>query len=196
MAASCRLVINSDARGWHCAGCSWAFSYPVDIDRARDVWEDSHDAQGNPDIVPGAPRQSRDETLMLMAEAVAGRSTCSRLHVGAIIARNHRAVSSGYNGRPAGMPHCKHLADEASGCKQAVHAEANAIAWAARYGAATGGAELFTTHQPCLACAQLIVNAGITRVVFAQPYRKIEGLDLLNVLGITTMMINMTRSIS
>jgi dCMP deaminase len=150
------------------------------------MWTVYHKAD-SPESPPLPPRQSRDETMMLMAEAVAGRSTCSRLHVGAVIARDHRAISTGYNGAPKGMPHCRHDVELVDGCKTAVHAEANAIAFAARYGAAVEGAELFTTHQPCLGCAQLMVNSGIRRVVYRHPYRNLAGLDLLQVLGVETL---------
>lgn len=64
-------------------------------------------------------------------------------------------------------------------CTTAVHAEANAIVWAARNGVATGGTALFTTHQPCIDCAKLIINAGIMQVWYKNPYRLREGLELL-----------------
>lgn len=134
-------------------------------------------------------RISREEMLMRQASVVALRSTCERLHVGAIIARDGRTLSSGYNGNVSGVDHCEHHIEEVrsilgkvervSGCTEAVHAEANAIAYAARYGVGVDGAELFTTHQPCINCAMLIVNAGISRVYFDQPYRLNEGLNLL-----------------
>jgi dCMP deaminase len=65
-------------------------------------------------------------------------------------------------------------------CRTAVHAEANALAFAARFGLGTEGAELHTTHQPCLTCAMSIINAGIIRVVFENPYRDNGGLLLLH----------------
>jgi dCMP deaminase len=148
---------------------------------AHQEWLRAHE-QAPTDLSVTNPRISRDRMMMKIAHAVAERSTCSRLHVGAVIARDSRAVSTGYNGNPAGMPHCQHVGDDP--CKNAVHAEANAIAFAARHGAPTEGAEMFTTHQPCLKCAQLIVNSGIVRVVYDFPYRVLDGLDLLNVLGI------------
>lgn len=124
-------------------------------------------------------RLSRDEMLMDMAITVAGRGTCNRLRVGAVIARDGRVISSGYNGNIVGMNHCGH--DEFSNvpCTSAVHAEANSILFAARYGVATEGADLFTTHEPCLDCAKLIINSGISRVIYYHEYRKHEGLDLL-----------------
>lgn len=144
-------------------------------------------------------RPTRDEVLMDIARAWEPRSTCDRKHVGAIIARDGRTLASGYNGAPAGMPHCNHppmtvkqqlelpLSEffrPNKGCKVAVHAEANAIAFAARVGVSTQDAELFTTMMPCYACAQLIINAGIIRVVFGRDYRDRSGYDLLVKAGI------------
>lgn len=123
------------------------------------------------------------ETLMSMAEVVSRRSTCDRLHVGAVIVRNGRVISTGYNGNVSGAAHCRHSENPTSVCTTAVHAEANAIVFAARHGVATQTAELFTTHQPCEACAKLIVNAGIMQVYFMHPYRLREGLDLLLSVG-------------
>jgi dCMP deaminase len=117
--------------------------------------------------------------LMDMARVVSARGTCMRMMVGAIIARDSRALSMGYNGVPSGLPHCNHTMDEANGCARAVHAEANAIVWAARNGIVTDGAEMFTTHMPCLSCAALIINAGIMRLVWSIPYRDRSGMDLL-----------------
>lgn len=132
-------------------------------------------------------RITRDEMLLLMARMAAKRSTCARLHVGAIIARDHRPIVTGYNGAPAGMAHCEHdyemIIDMGGtiqeGCEISVHAEANAIAYAARAGIALEGAELFCTNEPCYKCSQLIINAGIIRVVFNQPYRLHDGVALL-----------------
>lgn len=152
-------------------------------------------------------RPTRDEVLMQQAQIVAARSTCDRAHVGVVIAMNARVVSQGYNGAPAGMAHCDHTCpctrgfedDPGAGvdtlhtfgcpmkpCTMAVHAEANAIAFAARHGVATNGAWLYTTLAPCLPCAQLIINAGIIRVVFAKPYRFDVGINLLMDAGIPT----------
>lgn len=143
---------------------------------------------------------------METAAVFAQRSTCSRASVGVVIARDGRILVTGYNGAPAGMDHCSHDCDcegkPLSGalkyqaawhdprcmslqpCRIAVHAEANAIAYAAKHGVSLDGAELHTTLCPCLPCAQLIVNAGIWRVVAAQPYRDQSGLDLLKKAGI------------
>lgn len=122
-------------------------------------------------------RISRDETMMRVAEAFAARGTCNRLYVGAVISRNGRIISTGYNGRPTGMSHCNHTDEEP--CRLAVHAEANAIAFAARHGVSVEGSEIHTTHQPCLDCAKLIINSGLVRVRYWQPYRDPAGLNLL-----------------
>ena len=128
-------------------------------------------------------RPTRQQMLIHVALVIAQRSTCTRLHVGAWIARDGRILTTGYNGPPAGMDHCTHTAGRALGdeigCEVAVHAEANAIAFAARYGMGTDQAELYVTHSPCIACAKLIINAGIVKVVYATEYRSYEGLDLL-----------------
>ena len=148
-------------------------------------------------------RPSRFETCMEIAMVVAKRSTCSRLHVGAVIAREGRVLTTGYNGAPAGMPHCDHTCDCTSyelmvasqvepithvhaancaavaSCKVAVHAEANAVAFAARYPLSTEGADLFTTHTPCLSCAQLLINCGLKRVYYGMKFRDESGLALL-----------------
>lgn len=134
-------------------------------------------------------RPDIDETLMGIAVLWSQRGTCSRAAVGVVVALEGRIITTGYNGAPAGMPHCDHAEDFVSGanqvgCTNAVHAEANALAFAARNGTATNGATLYTTLTPCVPCAQLIINAGIKRVVAHTPYRVMDGWDLLLRAGI------------
>lgn len=132
-------------------------------------------------------RISRDQMLMEMAIIASKRSTCNRKHVGALIAIDGRPVSVGYAGAPSGLPHClEHgcLPGPDGGCIRTQHAEANAIAFAARKGISTERATLYTTVSPCLACAKLIINAGIDVVWFLELYRKTEGIKLLEQLGI------------
>lgn len=140
-------------------------------------------------------RPNREDTLMGVAHMYSQRSTCDRNRVGAVISVEGRIITTGYNGAPAGMPHCGHntgltfdpppsfgelpVRQVEIGCKAAVHAEANAIAFAAKHGLAIKGATLHTTLSPCYACAQLIVNGGIVRVVFSRPYRDPAGVELL-----------------
>ena len=140
-------------------------------------------------------RISQDKMLMLIAGTVAMRSTCSRLPtgVGAVIARDGRVISTGYNGVPSGMEHCNHECDCdfvhekncASGpCMGAVHAEQNAIAFAAKYGLSTNGASLYCTLAPCLGCAKLVINSGISKVLYRSTYRDDAGCRLLIDAGI------------
>lgn len=130
-------------------------------------------------------RPSRDEVLVKHAELVAQRSTCLRNQVGAVLARRGRIISTGYNGTPSNMPHCNARdcgPDHA--CTKTVHAEANAIAFAARYGIETEGATLYTQVSPCNDCAKLIINAGIYRVVYTDNYRDTSPLLMLEDAGI------------
>lgn len=138
----------------------------------------------------GMERPSRDELCMQIAHVVANRGTCSRAQVGAVIARDGRILVTGYNGPPAGMPHCTDplgcsVLDRAAsgGCVRAVHAEANAIAYAARHGISTEGADLYCTHLPCLKCAELIINSGLARVFYHSDYRVKEGEVLIRDAG-------------
>jgi dCMP deaminase len=130
-------------------------------------------------------RISRDQMLIDIAFIVARRSTCARGQVGAVIADEGRIVSTGYGGAPARMPHCSStVCDLTQPCTRTVHAEANAIAWAARSAIAIEACTLYCTHSPCLDCAKLIINSGIKRVVYGQAYRKTDGTNLLESVGI------------
>lgn len=147
-------------------------------------------------------RPPRDWVLMKSAQTWAARSTCTRAQVGAVISREGRILSSGYNGSPAGMDHCNHdcicmpvtepglglpprwvedrLCEAHDPCSIAVHAEVNAIIHAAKYGVGVQGAELHTTRMPCLQCAGAIINSGIKKVVWFEPHRDDTGLRLLD----------------
>lgn len=118
---------------------------------------------------------------MRIAEVVAEAGTCSRLQVGALLVYARRIISTGYNGAPAGMDHCYHQEGDERPCERAVHAESNAIAFAAKNGIKTEGATLYVTDSPCITCARLLINAGIKEVVFGREYRDNSGLaELLN----------------
>lgn len=134
-------------------------------------------------------RPGWDTYFLDIAETVASRSTCSRLGVGAVLTYQNRIMATGYNGAPAGAPHCQHRGDEP--CDISVHAEVNAFASleeaAARYGrlaATASGYTLHVTHMPCRVCAQHIVARGVVRVVYRKAYRSTEGLDYLREHGI------------
>lgn len=137
-------------------------------------------------------RPSRHIVVMEVAHAFSTRGTCLRARVGAAIARDGRVLVSGYNGPASGLPHCDPgcKRQHSTGCLVAVHAEANAIAYAARHGIATDGAHLYSTHLPCLACAQLIVNAGLAQVTYQIDYRVKEGEQLLRDAGVDIMSLD------
>jgi dCMP deaminase len=136
-----------------------------------------------------------DATLLTVAGVMATRSTCSRAHVGAIFARDGRILASGYNGSPRGMAHCLHPPGEttdtrgtdAPTCTWSVHAEANAIAFAARHGVALDGSALYVTHTPCVTCAQLIINVGVIQVIASHMYRVRAGINLLMDAGVIVL---------
>ncbi len=109
---------------------------------------------------------------MQIAFTVAQRSTCDRAHVGAVLVRDRRILTTGYNGSPAGLPHCDdvgHLMIDGH-CVRTLHAEQNAIIQAALHGVSIQGATAYVTHQPCLTCAKMIINAGIRQVIYAGDY--------------------------
>ena len=125
-------------------------------------------------------RPSWDEYFMEMAELARKRSTCLRRGVGAVIVKDNRVIATGYNGVPRGIRHC-----EETGCLRqqlnvpsgkmhelcrGLHAEQNAIIQAARLGVSIDGATLYCTHQPCVICTKMIINAGIKRVVIKETY--------------------------
>lgn len=135
-------------------------------------------------------RPSRDETFMEVARVLRLRSSCQRGKVGVVLTRDARIVASGYNGSPPGAAHCFELGclvDQdlhVLGCQRAIHAEVNAIAFAARAGTSTEGATIYSTAGPCLKCAQQVISAGIVRFVYGRPYRLPEGLSLIIEQGI------------
>ena len=125
-------------------------------------------------------RPSWDQYFMTLANEVATRTTCMRRAVGAIIVKDRRILATGYNGVPTGLRHCSEtgcLRQELgvpSGQRHEIcrglHAEQNAIIQAAKLGVSIEGATLYCTHQPCVICAKMIVNAGIRRVVYQEGY--------------------------
>lgn len=137
-------------------------------------------------------RPDRDSWLMDMARLVAQRSTCSRLHVGAIAVRGGQILSAGYNGAPSGLPHCVHTGDEP--CRSSVHAEVNVIASAAKYGVSLLGASVYVTDSPCPACAGLLINAGIAELSYDRLYRDTTGLYWLQKAGVETQWLGSERN--
>ena len=137
-------------------------------------------------------RRTRESVFMEMAQILALRGTCDRKQVGAIITHAGRAVSWGYNGAPPGAPHCDEVnhgwgptySDLPEGCRNAIHAEANALAFAAREGISTDRTVLYVTLSPCLNCSQLLIAAGIRQVWYNEKYRDESGIELLVLTGV------------
>ncbi len=117
-------------------------------------------------------RPSWDDYFMRIAFEVARRSTCPRAAVGAVIVRDKRILTTGYNGAPTGLPHCTEVGCLMvnNHCVRTLHAEQNAIIQGALHGVDVSESTLYVTHQPCLTCAKMIINAGIRRVVYAGDY--------------------------
>lgn len=129
-------------------------------------------------------RIDRHEMFLEIAGILRKRSTCNRGKVGCVVVQDRRIVSTGYNGSPAGSPHCFELGCEVEdnihvqGCMRTVHAEANCIAFAAKHGVALDGGTMYSTHSPCHNCAKLIVSAGIKTFYYRIEYRAAR-LDVL-----------------
>ncbi len=125
-------------------------------------------------------RPEWDEYFMAIAHLVATRSTCIRRQVGAVLVREKRILATGYNGAPSGIVHCteeiclRRLSNVPSGqmhelCR-GLHAEQNVIIQAALHGVSTKGSTLYCTHKPCILCVKMLINAGIARIVYENPY--------------------------
>jgi dCMP deaminase len=124
-------------------------------------------------------RPSLDDYFMTIAMAAARRSTCPRARVGCVLSVSNRLLSVGYNGQPSGVPHCTDVGCNIGGhggCT-AVHAEVNAIAWAARWGMGLEMARAYVTLSPCKACFIALRSAGVREIVFAERYRIDAHLD-------------------
>ena len=136
-------------------------------------------------------RASWDEYFMQIAEIVKTRSTCLRSQVGALIVKDNRIITTGYNGAPEGIKHCSDLGSclrselkipsgERHELCRALHAEQNAIIQAAKIGVSTQGATMYVTLQPCVICAKMAINAGIKKIVYKGDYPDELSLNMLN----------------
>ena len=144
-----------------------------------------------------------DKRFLEMAKVVATRSSCyqENRHVGAVIVKDKRIMTTGYNGAPSGIESCaqkgeclRRKLNIPSGTKHelcyAVHAEQNAIAQAAKLGISLEGATLYCTHQPCVICCKIIINAGIKRVVYQYGYPDDFSLQLFKEANIEIVQIS------
>ena len=142
-------------------------------------------------------RPSWDQYFASIARLVATRSTCLRRHVGAILVKEKRILSTGYNGAPAGLKHCIEvgcLREEASipsGTRhelcRALHAEQNAIVQAAYHGISIAGSTLYCTNKPCVICSKMLINAGIKRIFYDKWYDDDLADAILDEAGIEIM---------
>jgi dCMP deaminase len=122
--------------------------------------------------IDGPARPSWDAYFLEIARTVATRATCPRASVGAVLTRDHRILTTGYNGAPRGVAHC---ADAGcllvhDHCQRATHAEANAIVQGALHGVGLAGATAYCTHEPCVNCTKLLISAGVERIVYETAY--------------------------
>jgi dCMP deaminase len=136
-------------------------------------------------------KQKHIEAYMKTAEVFAECSTATRLHVGAIIVKDERIISIGYNGTPAGWDNnCEDIKINNDGDyvtvtkPEVLHAETNAIAKLAKFNGSGSGSVLFVTHSPCLDCSKLVFQSGISTVYYRNSYRDNAGVDFLNKAGV------------
>ena len=138
-----------------------------------------------------------DIRFMQMAEVVATWSSCARegRAIGAVIVKDKRILTTGYNGAPSGIKSCREKGEcmrdklgVESGTRQelcyAVHAEQNAIAQAAKLGVSVDGATIYVTHQPCTICTRIIINSGIKRIIYKHSYPDEFSVQLLKDAGV------------
>jgi dCMP deaminase len=125
-------------------------------------------------------RPTWDEYFLDIARLVATRSTCLRRQVGGVLVKDKRILATGYNGPPSGLPHCLDVgclrermgvpSGERHELCRGLHAEQNAILQAAFHGISIKGATLYCTHHPCIICSKMLINAGISKIVYLEGY--------------------------
>lgn len=141
------------------------------------------------------PRLEWDDYFMEICAVVAQRSTCARAAVGAVIVRDRNILATGYNGAPAGMPHCTesgclvYTSTNPSGeteenCYRTIHAEINAIAQAAKSGVSIKDSRIYITHSPCIQCLKVLVNTGVGRICYGRPYKLDQVRELIEGSGV------------
>lgn len=135
-------------------------------------------------------QQKLDERYLAMARIWSLNSYCVRRQVGALMVKDKMIISDGYNGTPSGF---ENVCEEGDKTKPYVlHAEANAISKVAKSNNSSMGATMYITASPCIECAKLIIQAGISRVVYSEEYRTSEGIDLLRRAGIEVDQVDET----
>ena len=146
-------------------------------------------------------RPSWHQYFLTITRNVAERSTCTRAKVGAVIVRDKNILATGYNGAPAGMPHCidagclvytsrTPTGEVEENCFRTIHAEINAIAQAAKNGASIRDADIYITHTPCIHCVKVLINTGIKRIFYEREYKRATIEELLRGANITLECVN------
>ncbi len=130
-----------------------------------------------------------EEYFMEIARLVARRSTCLRRQVGAVLVKEKNILATGYNGTPSGITHCAEVgclreklrvpSGERHELCRGLHAEQNAIIQAAKHGVNIAGATLYSTHSPCVICSKMIINAGISRIIYLEGYPDALSVEML-----------------
>jgi len=139
--------------------------------------------------------------FMNIAKMVAERSTCNRAKIGAVIVKDRSIISTGYNGAPAGLPHCTDVGcliytsinpdgEEEQNCFRTIHAEINAIAQAAKHGVSIDGADIYITASPCYHCLKVLINVGIKNIYYLKPYKIEKIKELLELSKVNLIQIN------
>lgn len=132
-----------------------------------------------------------DERYLRMARIWAESSYCQRRQVGALVVKDNRIISDGYNGTPSGF---ENVCEENNVTKPYVlHAEANAITKLARSHNSSDGATMYITASPCIECAKLIIQSGVKRVIYGEKYRLDEGINLLERAGIEVVFMEIDK---
>ena len=130
----------------------------------------------------------KNETFLDLARRIGENSKCCRAKVGAILVKDNRIISTGYNGKPSGW-NDEACTGDCNGCKETIHAEINAIIFAAKNGMSTKDCVLYVTHSPCEHCCLSIIQAGIKTVFFEELYVSdssdgLKGIEMLLKAGI------------
>jgi len=149
-------------------------------------------------------RPSWDEYFMGIARLAATRSTCLRRQVGAVIVKDKRILTTGYNGAPAGLPHCLDIgclreelnipSGERHELCRATHAEQNAIVQAATLGVSIKDSVMYSTTHPCILCTKLIINAGIKKIVIEDSYPDQMSEEMLKQAGVRIVVVKKVKS--
>lgn len=126
-----------------------------------------------------------DQAMLSTAYIFSQQSYCTRLKVGAVLARDGRILATGYNGTISGMPNSCECKDGTTS-EFTLHAEQNIITFCAKNGISTNGTTLYLTHSPCKQCSKLIAQSGIAEVIYTSVYRDTDGLDFLSACNIST----------